>query len=178
MSSFPGGSPALLPEPERLPRPVPSGGSLPWRATPPLEAACGPVTTPGPEAGRRGRPITIRHTLAVVAGALVAAAAALLLGEYPFEGLLVLGSGVLVGLLVAETVISLGAWRGPVPGAACAVLAAIGLVWAGWIAEGHELGRIAPEGWVAVVLGATAGGLRAWWPGTRADSSTSSASPP
>ena len=122
--------------------------------------------------------ITIRHTLSVLAGALVAAAAALLLGEYPFEGLLVLGSGLLVGLLVAETVLSVGDWRGPVPAAACAVLAGVGLVWAGWIAEGHELGRIAPEGWAAVVLGAAAGGLRAWWPGTRADSPTSSASPP
>jgi hypothetical protein len=107
----------------------------------------------------------------------VAAAAALLLGEYPFDGLLVLGSGLLVGLLVAETVISVGNWRGPVPGVACAVLAAVGMVWAGWIAEGHELGRIAAEGWVAVVVGAAAGGLRAWWPGTRADSPTSSASP-
>ena len=114
----------------------------------------------------------------MLAGALVASAAALLLGEYPFDGLIVLGSGLLVGLLVAETVISIGNWRGPVPAAACAALAAVGLVWAGWIAEGHELGRIAPEGWLAVVLGAAAAGLRAWWPGTTADSPPSPASPP
>ena len=114
---------------------------------------------------------------ALGAGALVAAAAALLLGEYPFEGLIVLGSGVLVGLLVAEAVISVGNWRGPVPAAACAVLAAAGLVWAGWIAEGHELGRIAPEGWLSVVLGAAAAALRTWWPGARDDSPPSSASP-
>ena len=116
--------------------------------------------------------------MAVVAGAGVAAAAALLLGEYPFEGLLVLGSGVLVGLLVAEAVVSVGRWRGRAPAVACAVLAAAGLVWAGWIAEGHDLGRIAPEGWLAVALGAAAGGLRAWWPAARADSPTSSASAP
>jgi hypothetical protein len=114
----------------------------------------------------------------VVAGALVASAAALLLGEYPFEGLIVLGSGLLVGLLVAETVISVGNWRGPVPAAACAALATVGLVWTGWIAEGHDLGRIAPEGWLAVGLGAAAAGLRAWWPGTRADSPASPTSPP
>ena len=116
--------------------------------------------------------------MAVVAGALVAAAAAVLLGEYPFAGLLVLGSGVLVGLLVAEAVVSVGDWRGPAPAAACAALAAAGLVWAGWIAEGHDLGRVAPEGWVAVGLGAAAAALRAWWPRSRADSPTSSASPP
>jgi hypothetical protein len=116
--------------------------------------------------------------VAVVAGALVAAAAAVLLGEYPFAGLLVLGSGVLVGLLVAEAVVSVSDWRGPVPAAACAALAAAGLVWAGWIAEGHDLGRVAPEGWVAVGLGAAAAALRAWWPRARADSPTSSASPP
>jgi hypothetical protein len=116
--------------------------------------------------------------MAVVAGGLVAAAAALLLGEYPFDGLLVLGSGVLVGLLVAEAVVSVGTWRGPAPAAACALLSGAGLVWAGWIAEGHDLGRIAPEGWVAVVLGAAAAGVRAWWPATRADSPTSSASAP
>ncbi len=111
-------------------------------------------------------------------GALVAAAAALLLGEYPFEGLIVLGSGLLVGLLVAETVVSIGNWRGLAAAVACAALAAAGLVWAGWIAEGHDLGRVAPEGWLAVVLGAAAAGLRAWWPGATADSPTSSASPP
>ena len=114
----------------------------------------------------------------MAAGALVAAAAALLLGEYPFEGLLVLGSGMLVGLIVAETVVSVGDWRGRLPAGACAALAVAGLVWAGWIAEGHDLGRIAPEGWLAVALGAAAAGLRAWWPGASADSPTSSASPP
>ena len=133
---------------------------------------------PNAMAGRKGRPITIRHAGAVVAGAVVAAAAALLLGEYPFEGLLVLASGVLVGLLVSEAFVSVGDWRGPGPAAVCAALAAAGLVWAGWIAEGHDFGRIAPEGWFAVALGAAAAGLRAWWPGARTDSRTSSASPP
>lgn len=140
----------------------------------------GPERSGGREGreGREGRPITIRHTAALVAGALVAAAAALLLGEYPFDGLIVLGSGVLAGLLVAEAVVSVGDWRGPGPAAAAALLAAAGLAWAGWIAEGHDLGRVAPEGWLAVVLGAAAAGLRAWWPGERADSPTSSASSP
>lgn len=114
----------------------------------------------------------------MIAGGLVAAAAALLLGEYPFDGLLVLGSGVLVGLLVAEAVVSVGRWRGPAPAAVCALLSAAGLVWAGWIAEGHDPGRIAPEGWVAVALGAAAAAVRAWWPAARADSPTSSASAP
>jgi hypothetical protein len=127
---------------------------------------------------REGRPITLRRTLAVVAGALVAGAAALLLGEYPFSGLVVLGSGVLVGLLVSEAVVTVGEWRGPGPAATGAVLAAAGLVWAGWIAEGHDLGRVAAEGWAAVGLGAGAAALRAWWPRAGVDSPTSPASPP
>jgi hypothetical protein len=122
--------------------------------------------------------MTMRHTLAVLAGALVAAAAALLLGEYPFEGPIVLGSGVLLGLLVAETVVSVGDWRGGAPAAVSAALGAAGLVWAGWIAEGHNLGRVAIEGWLAVVLGAAGAAVRAWWPGARADSPTSSTSRP
>lgn len=113
-----------------------------------------------------------------MAGALVAGVAAVLLGEYPFEGPLVLGSGLLVGLLVAEAVIAVGRWRGPGAGAVSAGLAAAGLVWAGWIAEGHDLGRVAAEGWAAVVLGALAAGLRAWWSRAGVDSRSSPAPPP
>ena len=114
--------------------------------------------------------------MAVLAGALVAAAAALLLGEYPFSGLLVLGSGVLVGLLVSEAVVAVAEWRGPAPAAAGAVLTASGLVWAAWIAEGHDFGRVAGEGWAAVALGAAAAALRAWWPRAGDGSPTSPAS--
>lgn len=116
--------------------------------------------------------------MAVLAGALVAAAAALLLGEYPFSGLLVLGSGVLVGLLVGEAVVTIGSWRGRTPAVIGALLAVGGLVWAGWIAEAHDLGRIAAEGWVAVVLGGVAAGLRAWWPRAGAGSPSSPAAAP
>jgi hypothetical protein len=67
--------------------------------------------------------IAVRRIVAVLAGALVATVAALLLGEYPFSGLLVLGSGVLVGLLVGEAVVSAGSWRGGTPAAIAALLA-------------------------------------------------------
>ncbi len=120
----------------------------------------------------------MRRIVAVLAGALVATAAALLLGEYPFTGLLVLGAGALVGLLVAEAVVSVGGWRGRTPAAIAAVLAIGGLVWAGWIAEGHDLGRIAPEGWVAMLLGGVSAALRAWWPRAAADSPSSNAAGP
>jgi hypothetical protein len=125
-----------------------------------------------------GRNITVRRIAAVLAGALVAAAAALLLGEYPFSGLLVVGSGVLVGLLVSEAVVAVADWRGPAPAAAGAVLAATGLVWAAWIAEAHDLGRVAVEGWVAVALGAAAAAVRAWRPRAGAGSPRSPASSP
>ncbi len=123
-----------------------------------------------------GRPITLRRILAVVVAVLVAGVAAVLLGEYPFSGLLVLGSGILVGLLVSEAVVTVGDWRGLVPAAVGAVLSAAGLTWAGWIAEGEDLGRVAAEGWVAVALGAAAAALRAWWPRAGAGSPTPPAS--
>jgi hypothetical protein len=104
----------------------------------------------------------MRRILALVAGAAVGAAGALILGEYPFSGLLVLGAGLFLGLFVAEAALGVGDWRGPVPAAACAAIAAAAMVWAGWISEGHDLGRVPAEGWLAVALAAAVAGVRVW----------------
>jgi hypothetical protein len=105
-----------------------------------------------------------------LAGAAVAAFGAVILGEYPFSGVLVLGAGVLFGLFVAEAVVGAGGARGRGPATASAVLALLGLVWAAWIAENHDLGGVEPEGWAAIVLGAAAAALRAKSPRAAADS--------
>jgi hypothetical protein len=96
-----------------------------------------------------------------VAGLAVAVVGAAVLGEYGFDGLAVLGSGLLLGLFVAEAVVGV-AGGGSVPGAvASAVLAAGSMGWAGWIATGHRLGMLTWMGWGAIALAAVAGGIRA-----------------
>jgi hypothetical protein len=101
----------------------------------------------------------------VLAGAAVAVIGGAVLGEYGFDGLPVLGSGLLLGLFVAEgllAVAKVGSWRGA---AASGVLAAAAMAWAGWIANGHRLGDVRWMGWTAVALAAAAGGFRARPPG-------------
>jgi hypothetical protein len=105
-----------------------------------------------------------RTALGALAGAAVTALGAVILGEYPFSGLVVLGAGVLLGLFVAEAVVGVGGARGRGPATVSALLALVGLVWAAWIAENHDLGRVEPDGWVAVALGAAAAALRAKTP--------------
>lgn len=106
------------------------------------------------------RPV-VRQVLAVVAGAAVASLGAVILGEYPFSGALVLGAGVLFGLFVAEAVIGIGRHTGRARAVIAAALTVAGLVWAAWIAENHDLSRVAAEGWVAVALGGVAAAVRA-----------------
>ena len=128
----------------------------------------------GPRPGRKA----LRQVLALAAGVAVAGLGALVLGEYPFSGVVVLGAGILLGLFVGEAFVAVGGVRGRVPAVTCAVLAAAALVWAAWIAENHDLARVAPEGWVAVGLGAAAGAIRARTPRAAADSSPAPAPEP
>lgn len=112
----------------------------------------------------------MRSVLGVVAGVAVAGVGALVLGEYAFRGLAVVGSGALLGLFVAEAALAVavasGAGRLPA-GALAAVLAGVtaaGLTWAAWISTGHRLGAVGASGWLAVTLGAVAAALRTrWW---------------
>ncbi|MDQ6796792.1 MAG: hypothetical protein M3011_01995 [Actinomycetota bacterium] len=120
----------------------------------------------------------LRRALGGVAGALAAALGALILGEYPFSGLVVLGAGLLFGLFVAEAVVVVARWRGPGAATVSAVLAGAGLCWAAWISEGHQLGYLPVEGWAAIGLGVVVAGLRGWSPGPVADSPTGLAAPP
>jgi hypothetical protein len=120
----------------------------------------------------------MRRILAVLAGAAVGAAGAVILGEYPFSGLLVLGAGPLLGLFVAEATLGVGQWRGPVPAVACAAIASAAMVWAGWISEGHDVGRVPVEGWAAVVLAAAAAAVRVWMSRAGTHTPPAPASPP
>jgi hypothetical protein len=103
----------------------------------------------------------VRPPLALLAGLAVAVIAGAVLGEYDFDGWATIGSGLLTGLFVGEAVVSVarrGGW--PLAGAS-AVMAAGGMLWAGWTTTGHRLGTIGWKGWAAVVLAGVAGGIRA-----------------
>ena len=103
----------------------------------------------------------MRPPLALLAGLAVAVVAAAVLGEYDFDGWAVMGSGLLVGLFVAEAVVTV-AKGGSLPrGGASAGMAAGAMIWAGWISTGHRLGTVGWKGWAAVALAAGAGAIRA-----------------
>jgi hypothetical protein len=106
-------------------------------------------------------PRTVRPPLALLAGLAVAVVAAAVLGEYNFDGWAVLGSGPLVGLFVAEAVVSVGRGGSRLRAGASAGLAAGAMVWAGWIATGHRLDLVSWKGWLAVALATGAGAIRA-----------------
>jgi len=104
--------------------------------------------------------LAVRRTLAVVAGAAVAGAGALILGEYQFTWTLGPIAGVLFALFVAETVATVSRERGVPWAALSAALSAGGLGWAAWISirrTGHGLPGPA---WIAIVLGGIVGGVR------------------
>ncbi|MGI8776986.1 MAG: hypothetical protein ACR2LJ_06270 [Acidimicrobiales bacterium] len=114
----------------------------------------------------------VRRILGAAVGASTAALGAVVLGEYPFSGLVVLGAGILFGWFVAEVLVAVARWHGAGAAAVGAVLAGGGLIWAAWISEGHDLGYLSVEGWLAVALGMAAAGFRGSRPGATADSPT------
>ncbi|MGI9022078.1 MAG: hypothetical protein ACR2HV_02360 [Acidimicrobiales bacterium] len=120
----------------------------------------------------------MRRILGACAGALAAALGAVILGEYPFSGVVVVAAAILFGLFVAEAVVVVGGEGGRAPAIVAAVLTAAGLVWAGWISEAHDLGRLRVEGWVAVAVGVATAVVRGWRLGSRAGSPTAHAPPP
>jgi hypothetical protein len=103
----------------------------------------------------------VRSTLSLVAGALVALVAALLLGEYAFDGLAVLGAGLVVGLFVSEATTTVAARRSVLLAVAGAVITVAGLLGAAWISTDRRLSIVDWHGWLAVALGAAAAGFRA-----------------
>jgi hypothetical protein len=103
----------------------------------------------------------VRAPLSVLAGGAVAVVGAAALGEYGFDGIAVVASGLLIGLFVAEAVLAVAGGGSRIGAAASALLAAGSMTGAGWIASGHRLGTVRWMGWVAVGVAALAGGVRA-----------------
>jgi ABC-type cobalamin transport system permease subunit len=113
----------------------------------------------------------MRLVLGLAAAAGVGALGAVVLGEYTFSGVSVLGSGVLLGLFVAEAAVAVSRRRGVALGLASGAVAGTAMTWAAWISTGRDLSFLEPEGWAAVALAALAAGIRGWWPRRARDSS-------
>lgn len=104
----------------------------------------------------------MRLALALLAGAAVAALAALILGEYEMTGWTPYLTGVAFGLVVGETVTGIGRRGGSAVAGACAVLAAGGMVWAAWISSGRDWSYVPGAAWVGVALAAGCGAGWVW----------------
>lgn len=97
---------------------------------------------------------TVRTVGGVVCGALVAAAGAVILGEYEFSGALPFVAGLLFGYVVAEVVASVGKVRTWLAAVVTAALSFGGIVWAGWIDSSEGLEPMKALVWVSAALAA------------------------
>src|SRR5688500_14428951 len=98
--------------------------------------------------------------MAILGAAVASAFGALILGEYQFSGAMPVGAGVLVGLVISEIVVEVGATRTPIIGVVTAAMVAGALAWAGWVSSGEGLRPYPAGAWVAMAFGALAAGVR------------------
>ncbi len=118
--------------------------------------------------------VTLRLLVAMTLGALVAALGALFLGEYEFDEWLPIAAGPLLGLIVAEIVVSLGKHRSATMAGILAVWSATAIVLAGYL-DTNVNEPIKTGAYVSAALAAVAAAVRTNdWRGTyRARSATS-----
>ena len=103
----------------------------------------------------------MRFILSLVAGAAVAFMAGVLLGEYAFDGLAVIGAGLVVGLFVSEATVTVARHRSLLLAGAGALLTVGSLLLAAWISTDRRLSIVGAQGWTAVAVGAAAAAVRA-----------------
>jgi hypothetical protein len=106
----------------------------------------------------------VRRTLALGAAAVVAAVAALIMGEYELTLPTAAATGLVLGFGLPEVVLGIARWRGAVAAAAGAVLAGGSVLWAAWIGSGEGVAPIRSTAWVGVAVAAA---LAAWRLGPR-----------
>ena len=113
-------------------------------------------------------PTPMRQVVAVVLGALAAAAGGFVVGEYAFTGATPFVAGVLFGLVISEIVVTVARRHTVGLGLVSAVMAASGLVYAVWDDSGYGVRPIATTAWLGVALAAAVAGLRGGvWPAIR-----------
>ena len=104
----------------------------------------------------------MRATVAVAVGAAVAALGGLILAEYVLSVATAVLGGLLFGLAVAESALWVGRRRGWMEAGVYAALAAVGVVWGGWLSVRHARGAPIPgEAWLAAAVAGVVAGVRA-----------------
>ena len=103
--------------------------------------------------------VTIRVLVAMAIGALVAALGAVFLGEYEFDETLPIAAGGLLGLVVAEIVVSIGRHRSWTMAGILAVLVGVAVLLAGHLAAG-DIEPVKAGAYLSAGLGAAAAALR------------------
>lgn len=101
----------------------------------------------------------MRRILGLLLAVGGAALAALIMAEYEFTGYTPWAAGIAVGVLVGESLGTLGRWRGPVAMAIGAVIAAASLLWGQWL-ESDE--GVEPYSALAFGAAALAAAIAAW----------------
>ncbi|MGI8492478.1 MAG: hypothetical protein ACR2KC_04330 [Acidimicrobiales bacterium] len=91
-----------------------------------------------------------RVALAALAGLVLAGAAAVILGEYPFTGWTPYLAAAIVPLVLWGALSAIVDRPGPSPWVAAGVLSSGGLAWAVWISTGHGLDPVPAGGWAAI----------------------------
>jgi hypothetical protein len=100
--------------------------------------------------------------LALIAASAAAVLTALILGEYVLTFWTATAAGLVVGCVLAEIVLGVTPWRGPVPALVVAALGGGALAWAGWIEAGRGVAPVRSTMWIGVVLAAVVGAARLW----------------
>lgn len=113
--------------------------------------------------------VNLRVLLAMSIGAVVATLGALFLGEYEFDETLPIAAGPLLGLIVAEIVVSVGKHRSKTMAGILATWAATAVLLAGYL-DTNENEPIKTGAFASAAVAAVVAGLRghAWFSGRRA----------
>lgn len=110
-----------------------------------------------------GSPVTMRLLAGMALGAAIATAAALFLGEYEFDGWLPYVAGLLLGLVVAEAVVSVSRQQSDAAGLFSAAASALAMLLAGFIdANGQEPIKVGAYLAAVIAAAAAAGRGRRW----------------
>ena len=106
--------------------------------------------------------VLVRQVLAIVAAASLAALGAVVLGEYPLQGLTVVIGFPLYGLAVTELALAVARRLALPTAVAVAAAVALGLTWALWISFGHFRNGSQPPGLSWVMVGIAFIAALAW----------------
>ena len=115
----------------------------------------------------------MRPILAVIAAVLGVALAALIMAEYEFTGYTPWAAGLAVGVLVGETLATLGRWSGYAAMIVAGAIASGGVLWGQWLESDQG---VEPFSAVSFGAAALAVAVAAWNVRPRPTASTSAGS--